>query len=471
MSPRHSLILLLLFLLSLPAVTSRIYASDETEYFAFLRSLWFDRDLSFENEYQHFYQNGVAASANYHETFLERATRTGLRENFGTIGCALLWAPFYVATDITLRILRAAGRPVTVDGFSQPYIAAACYASACYGWLALLLSAKIARRVLPNASDTSVTVATLATWIGTPLLFYMYVTPPMPHATSAFTVSAFVLAWLHVRRSWSRRGLAGLAALAALMTMVREQDAFFIAGPAIDFLWPRANSSEPAGAGVPSRPPRVVLVDLAVAAMVFALVFLPQAIAYLVLNGRIGPSPLVSRKMTWTAPHAFQVLASPEHGLLFWTPLAALALAGLLVAAWRGSSQSKRLALCLIAMVALQVYIAGSVESWTVAGAFGQRRFVSLTVVVVVGLTALLTAWRPRPGRVIALTAMALAAWWNVAMMIQFSSGLMDRQRLELARNAYTAFVVVPWRLPEIVYRYALRRESFYAPAGRQPTP
>ena len=31
-------------------------------------------------------------------------------------------------------------------------------------------------------------------------------------------------------------------------------------------------------------------------------------------------------------------------------------------------------------MVAVQIYVSGSVESWTVAGAFGQRRFVALTI-------------------------------------------------------------------------------------------
>ena len=28
------------------------------------------------------------------------------------------------------------------------------------------------------------------------------------------------------------------------------------------------------------------------------------------------------RKMNWPAPHALQVLASPEHGFFLWTPLA-----------------------------------------------------------------------------------------------------------------------------------------------------
>jgi hypothetical protein len=47
---RGVLWLVVAFVLSLPAVTPRIYASDEVQYFAYLRSLWFDGDVSFENE-------------------------------------------------------------------------------------------------------------------------------------------------------------------------------------------------------------------------------------------------------------------------------------------------------------------------------------------------------------------------------------------------------------------------------------
>jgi len=48
--------------------------------------------------------------------------------------------------------------------------------------------------------------------------------------------------------------------------------------------------------------------------------------------------------------------------------------------------------------------------------------------------------------------------------MAQFGGGLMDRQRLTLADNAYHTFVTVPRRLPELVYRYVFARHSFYAP-------
>ena len=63
-----------------------------------------------------------------------------MRLNFGTIGSALLWAPFYGVGDIVARVGRLAGSSMPVDGFSPPYIAAVTYGSAVYGFLAVVLS-------------------------------------------------------------------------------------------------------------------------------------------------------------------------------------------------------------------------------------------------------------------------------------------------------------------------------------------
>ena len=211
-----------------------------------------------------------------------------------------------------------------------------------------------------------------------------------------------------------------------------------------------------------------LLLNLCVGCLAFVVTYLPQAIAYLVLNGRIGPSRLVARKMSWASPHAVQVLLSPEHGILFWTPAVALAFAGLVVL-WlrsRGTSPG-RVIVCLLAMVAAQIYIAGSVESWTVAGAFGQRRFVGLTPLLVIGLAGILIHAGSRWSRYLLTVLLAVCVWWNVALMIQFGSGLMDRQRLELGRNAWNAFVVVPGQLPRLAYRYAFERGSFYQQRSR----
>src|SRR5713101_7133310 len=85
------LILLFVFLLSLPLVTARIYASDEVEHFAWLHSLGFDRDVSFENEYRYFYDSGALRNQGFYDTFLERSrtNEAGRRINYTPIGCAI----------------------------------------------------------------------------------------------------------------------------------------------------------------------------------------------------------------------------------------------------------------------------------------------------------------------------------------------------------------------------------------------
>src|SRR5205814_7207310 len=65
-----------------------------------------------------------------------------------------------------------------------------------------------------------------------------------------------------------------------------------------------------------------------------AIVFIPQLIAYRMITGHFGPSKVVSGKFTWTSPNFLNVLFSPEHGLIPWTPVLALALVGL-VLLWR----------------------------------------------------------------------------------------------------------------------------------------
>ena len=465
-------VLTLLFLISLPAVTTRLYASDEIEYFAYLRSLYFDRDLSFDNEYRYFYDHGIAQGGQmrsdgtgrrgdlFHRTFLENTTATGLRTNFAPIGSALLWAPFYVMTDVGVRIARGLGSEVAADGFSHPYISSITYGSAVYGFLALVLSAIAARRIVGVTPGIVAAVC-----FGTPLVFYMYVAPGFSHANSAFAVAAFVVTWLHVRRDWSAGGAAALGALAALMGMVREQDLFIAIGPAVDFgrtlLSPRRHSV------------RGMLVAGVAGALAFAVCYVPQAVSYLVLFGHLGPDPIVAGKMTWTSPNAGRVLLSPDNGWLFWTPLALPALIGLVAlasgygrgAAGRGTVDDTERrwigGLCL-AMLATQIYVSGSLSTWAGAGSFGQRRLVGLSIFLVIGLATLLQMMRAGWSRFVVNAIIVLSVWWNLGLIAQFATGLMNRARVEPSRNAYNNFVTIPLQSPRLAYRYVFDRQSFY---------
>jgi hypothetical protein len=452
---RPLLALALIFLITLPAITARIYATDEIQYFSYLRSVWFDHDVSFENEYRRFYEAGPGTAAGFFETNLERQTETGLRINFGTIGSAILWAPFYGIADTWVALTGG-----TRDGYGYPYVLAVCLGSTIYGFAALALSMLAALQITGTAPWRAFAAA-MAVWLGTPLLFYMFLAPVFAHATSAFSVALFVCVWLQVRRSWSIAGLAGLSAAAALMVMVREQDAAYLIGPVVDFAWQHAQ-------GQRANLWRTA-VACAAAIASFAIVYAPQALAYTALNGYPRPSRLVTRKMYWYSPHLFEVLFSPAHGYFFWTPVAVLATAGLMACGYRlaktpapGAPFAAALGVSLVLMYLSQIYLLGAIDSWSASGAFGQRRFIGATVITVIGLATVFDLAQRPIARSLVVLLVVLSIYWNLALMAMFGTGLMSRQQLDVRRNAYDAFVTIPRMAPELAHRYLFDRRSFY---------
>ena len=194
-------------------------------------------------------------------------------------------------------------------------------------------------------------------------------------------------------------------------------------------------------------------------------------------SGSAAPSSTVQGKMTWTSPHTWLVLLSPSNGLLFWTPLALPALMGLVWLAVRRSplvageiapAARRQIAMICLVMVMTQIYVGGALDTWAGAGSFGQRRLVGLTVFFVLGLTAVFVAVRHHWTRYATWCLVALAVWWNLGLTAQFGAGLMNRQHLDPARNAYHNFVTIPRQLPGLVSRFLFDRASFYQ---RQPPP
>lgn len=435
-------LLVAVFVLTLPLVTLRIRGADEIQYYSHLRSLVFDGDLEFENEYRWFVARDPKGLAAFQETFLDRREPvTGRPINFTPVGCALLWSPFYLLAHLGVLAARALGAGVPADGFSRPYQAAACYASAVYGWLGLLLLHAVLRR---RFAEPEAAWAVTAVWLASPLLYYMTLAPGFSHASSVFAVS--LLLWLSLRasdsgrlRDWALAGVAG-----GLCGLIREQDALFLAIPAGLLAWDAWRTRQ---LGRTAR-------SLAALGLTAAAVFAPQLLVYRVLNGSLGPSTLVTRKLSRASPHFFQVLFDPEHGLFLWSPLLAAAAAGLLYEAWR---RREALATVLLLALLLQVWINGAVLSWHQAGAFGSRRFVASTAMFAFGLAAVLEALDAR--RAIVAAGLAVCVWWNVSLMIQFGLKLMDRQRLEWPKVAVNQFTEVPRRLGRTALLFFTDRE------------
>jgi hypothetical protein len=423
---RTGIALAALLLTSLPLVTPRIAESDAVQYFSYLPSFLLDGDLDFEDEYTAFYREDPEGRKGFKETFLDLSTATGRKLNFGPIGTALLWSPFYLATHIVVG---------SDDGMSPPYRTAVSVASALYASMGLLLCYGLARRyAAPFASLAAVVVL----WWATPVAYYMYIAPGMSHAVSLFAVAVFFSLWpWAVAGGISRWAVWG--ASAGLMALVREQDLFFAAAALI------------AAYGMTDRLKRLI----AFGASAF-VVFLPQLAVYHVLYGRPWPAPQVENKMIKYSPHFFEVLFSIEHGLFFWSPVLLLFVAsGLFLA-----KKERPAGLVLLAAFLAQVYISGAVDSWTQAGAFGSRRFVGATPIFAIWGAFLFGALEPRMKKFGVAALASFFILWNVSLMIQFGLRLMDRQKLVWSEIVHNHVYEVPPRLFSVAGSYLWAREN-----------
>lgn len=432
MSRSALIVFLIASALTLALVSPKIRGADEIEYYSHLRSMVFDRDLDFTNEYEHFYRANPQGLLAFKETFLDRREpKTGRPINFAPIGSAVTWAPFYLTAHalVTNGVLRG-----PADGFSPAYASAVAYGSSFLAILGFLLAFHALKRYLGVTEGLSL-LSVLAVWFGTPAFYYMTVAPAFAHAPSIFAVSLLFFLWLRAREKdgvfdWVLMGLS-----AGLAMLVREQGALFLIAPGLDLGFRLLNGD------VKRALERGVAVIGAA-----LLVFAPQFLAYQALNGSFGPTELVQRKMDFASPHFLDVLISPAHGLLPWTPLLLIAFLGLVRAIFRLGATGVFLTAALLA----QVYINGSVLSWHQAGAFGSRRFVDSSLLFVVGFAFGLMALTPRTQKIL----VAIAIWWNLSLMMQFGLKLMDRQQLDWPGIAVRQVTAVPQRILDTLRLY-----------------
>jgi len=170
---------------------------DGVGYYAYLRAPIIEHSLNFENDYR-------SANASFREPRLDEngnpkpglRTPTGHLENHFTVGPAILWSPFFILAHGGVLLARALGFSVAADGFSSPYRLAMAFATALYGFLALLLSFRLSRQYV---DQWSALFATIAIWWASSLPVYMYFNPSWSHALSAFVVAFFLWFWHQTR--------------------------------------------------------------------------------------------------------------------------------------------------------------------------------------------------------------------------------------------------------------------------------
>jgi hypothetical protein len=370
-------VLLLAGLWFLPAVYGRL-GGDGYEYYVLLSSPLVDGDLDFANDFELL---GAQAVTSPHGETTSRVA----------VGQALFWAPPFLLAHFAMKVASALGGVGMADGTTAPYQAAVTTATYVYGFIGLLLLEGLLRRLFGSAVAA---LSVLGIWLATPLQFYMVANPFMSHGTSSFVAAVFVVTWLRARPganpgAWGAVGVAG-----ALLALIRPQDAVFLAGPAVDLL-------------VMSGPRRRAALAYAAGPLLAAAL---QVLVWVALYGSAFAG--VVSEQNWVARHwppGIEFLLSSRHGLLTWTPLYVVAIAGWVVVFVRDRSLARGLLLIFV----LAVVVNGSMADWWGSDSFGQRRMLSLTPLFALGLAASVDFCRRRP-LWLAGGLLTLMAVWNL---------------------------------------------------------
>jgi hypothetical protein len=340
---------------------------DGVSYFSYLHAIVVDHSLDLTPEYQAAFDAGVTVNPEH----LTTITATGLRADFFPVGPAVLSLPAYAVA----LALQPDARPL----FGPPFTDAFALASLLYGLLAVAIAWRLALAL--TGSPAAASTGALAVALATPLVYYLLYEPSYSHTFSAFAVGLFLLVWWTTR---GRRGWAGwllLGLLGGLMACVRFQDGPLAAIALLDL--PRARWR-----------PVLLLPGLVVG-------FAPQLIVDSALFG--GPLPVrpAGQDLQPLPGHYLDVLFSSYHGLLVWTPAAAIAVAGLALLRARAFQAA------FVYAFLVELALNGAAPDWWGGFAFGARRFLDLTPFFAVGLAEVAR----RLPRLAEAGAGALAAW------------------------------------------------------------
>jgi hypothetical protein len=450
-------ILLVLLLVSLPLANPWV-RGDGVGYYAFARAILIQRNLDFTADYQHanqgFREARLEATGTPKESF---RTATGHLDNHFTVGPAILWAPFLFCAHAGVLLARAVGSPLPADGFSPPYLYAMAFGTLLYGFLALLLSYRVACRFVEQRWALW---ATIAIWWASSLPVYMYFNPSWSHAHSAFSVALFFWYWLRTRERRNAARWMGLGLIAGLMMNVYYPNALLLG-----LLVPEAITGYRARWSAAARWPSIAreLTRHFLFCAVVLCTLLPTFLTrYYVYGGFFETGYIPITRWAWRSPWLLALLFSANHGLFSWTPILLVSAIGLILF-WRRVPAVGVSVLCVLAAF---YYFMASYPDWPGISSYGNRFFVSLTVFFVLGLAVALheAASHFRSQRMAqGCAAAVLGAFvlWNLGFIFQWGSHLIPaRGPVSWSAVVHNQFYVVPRQFASQLESYLFRRKD-----------
>jgi hypothetical protein len=395
-SPRSALkyaIAIAVVVVSLYMLAQPMYVvPDSAAYLVYARSLLWDRDVDFNNDYARFgmVERGVGGSE------LAARTDTGRRGNPFGIGAALMWLPFIGVAAVNARLSALFGVDVATDGFGMMTLWAVHLAT----WSYLIASIALVLRTITEFFGVHLrggrAAALFGAFLGTPLIYYVFQVPSFSHVCSVFVIALLLYLALRWRGEWTRSRAVILGSLVGLEGLVRTQGIIFWIVPVV-IHW-RGSVRE-------FVKTRWVAVALYTASALVC--FAPQLVVWTIIYGSPWHLPQGEGFLHVGWGRFLDVAISTRHGLFV------LAVAGWVMAL--RASGTRPVAVAFLIALGIQWFVNMLPNDWWAGWSFGARRFIDFVPFVAVGLLVLTELGRVARTAVYVVTALNLVQWLRIS--------------------------------------------------------
>ena len=340
---------------------------DGVFYYSYLHSVLFDHDLNFKNELE--YYSSYDAGSRW---FLghQILTPVGKVPNAYAYGLAIMLLPFILVAH-TLTWLFGFIRPsfFVLDGYSYFYNLFINVSAWLFGILSLIINYKIIKKFFSENVASKTVVALL---LATPWIYYQIFEPSMSHMASLFMVSCFVYLLTDLATG-KKINYWILALVTFLMLAIRWQNLFFCLA-----LLPLLVKE------FKEKRYRDIIIQKIAIVVPIIIFWLSQFWLWHYLYGSYFLTPQ-GKHFIKPEFHGLYVLFSTNHGLLLWSPILILAVAGW----WYLGRKNKYLLVMALMVFLAQWLINGSLNDLGGGDAYGGRRFIEIMPFFALGVAAL----------------------------------------------------------------------------------
>lgn len=205
------LVLMLCFFFGVFFFFDTTLSGDGAQYYAWLRSLFIDHDLNFENEVAFMLPAEFAGGV------------IGVLPT--RLGVCIAWLPLYAVVHLVMVVLNVLKfTHFAADGWSDPYLTSVFLTSLLASFTGLVLCYKTLRRYFAYLPSI---LAVAMIYLGSSIFTWTFVHPSYNHTVDFFITTLFIYYW---SLTWGCRNLRQWYILGSIffsMVLVREQNILF----------------------------------------------------------------------------------------------------------------------------------------------------------------------------------------------------------------------------------------------------